>query len=215
MGYSILRIAAWLTGLFSFTIVIARFIPYDEGQIHAFISAPENCGGECLFGIRPGTTTLGETLDFLYAHPWVESVQLTAPGNGYGQIRWEWNGKQPTAIDGNRAGRITFYWDREEQNAPEMNDTLIQTIAIHTRLRMFSLQQWFGKPSTGTASIRLDGSLGYSAAYQVQGRTIVLTTILPCPISLMNFWNAQTQISMSIGRGTSTFVPPVEMVKLC
>ncbi len=215
MRLLLLRFAAGLTGLFSFVLVIMRLIPFDDGQVRAFMAASENCRGECLFGIHPGTTTLGESLDFLYVHPWVESVQLTAPGNGYGQIRWAWSGQQPAVLDGDRPGRITFYWDREEPNAPDMNDVLIQTVAIYTRLRMFSLQQWLGNPNTGTASIRLDGSLGYSAAYQVQGRTVVLTTILSCPIELMNFWNAPTQVSMSIGRGTTTYTPPVEMVKLC
>jgi hypothetical protein len=77
------------------------------------------------------------------------------------------------------------------------------------------LQDRLGLPDSGAALIRLDGSLGYAAAYAVQGSTISLSTSMPCPVNLMSYWNTATKITMSIGQGTSEYVPPTAMVKIC
>ncbi len=215
MVHLFLRLASLLIVLLSFTLVVVRVIPYDDNQLHAFLTLAENCDGQCLMNIHPGTTTLSEAMEQLQSNTWVEKTDLSASGAGYGQIRWQWSGQQPALIDASHPGRVTFYWDEEEQNGPTLDDTLIQTISIYTFIRMYSLQEWFGKPDSGTATIRPDGGLGYSAAYHAGGSTIVLSAVMPCPTNLMSYWNAWTRLSINVGRGTSTYVLPVEMVKLC
>lgn len=216
MTYLYFRVASLLNVALSIMITFMLMLKFDDNRVADFLTAPEICDGFCLLGIRPGTTTLGEALSYLETHAWVESVELSAPGTGYGQIRWLWSGQQPDLIDDTNLGRITFYWVEDELNAPAFSDVKIQTIAIYTDLRMALLQNRYGPPDSGLATIRLDGnSIGYSAAYHVRGSTISLSTILPCPVNLMSYWNAVTKITVSMGQGTSQYVPPVEMVKMC
>jgi hypothetical protein len=215
MVHLFLRIVFPLVILLSLAVAFILAAPYDDSELRAFMTTSENCGGECLLGIRPGRTTVGEAMRQLRVHIWVEDAELSASGGGYGQILWLWSGLQPAVIDDSHPGRITFYWDAGEANAPELNDTRIQTISIYTEIRMFSLQDWLGTPDSGSANIRPDGGLGYSAAYPVRGGTVSLSTTMPCPTSLMTYWDAWTRLSLSIGRGSSSYVSPLEMVNLC
>jgi hypothetical protein len=184
-------------------------------MLHGFIAAPDNCAGSCLLGIYPGITTVDEALDRLRTQAWVKTVELQAPGGGYGQIRWSWSDQLPDVIDDSYPGRATFYWDAEDDHGPTLDNSLIETISIYTEIRMFSLQDWYGVPETGTANVRPDGDVGYSAAYRRQGGTISLSTVMPCPVNWMSYWNARTKLTISIGRGSSDYVPSFEMVKIC
>lgn len=215
MIYPVVRTVFLLNILVSLAIIIVLVVPYTDSQLRAFVTDPQNCAGECLLGIRPGTTTVSEAVEYLQTNAWVESAQLSAPGTGYGQIRWLWSGQQPTLIDESYPGRITFYWDEEEINAPPLEEARVETISIATRIRMFTLQEWYGAPDSGIAGIRPDGWLGYSAAYHKRGTTVSMSSTIPCPVNLMSYWGVWAKLSISIGQGTSTYVPPTEMVKIC
>jgi len=210
-----LRIAVVLAVLLSLTVAVILAAPHDDSPLRAFLTSGDNCEGQCLLGIRPRTATVSTAMEQLQAHAWVESAQLSATGRGFGQIRWQWSGQQPAFIDERHPGRITFYWDDEEPNALELDDVRIETISIHTRIPMFYLQNWYGSPDTGTAGIRPDGSLGYSAAYHRSGVTFMLSTQMSCPVTLLSYWNSWTRMSVSIGQGTSEYVAPLDMVHIC
>lgn len=212
---AVLRMTFGLMILFGLAVAAVCAVPYDESQLQAFMTSPDNCTGPCLLGIRPGKMTVKAALKILEAHPWVQSTQLSAPGNGYGQIRWQWSGAQPKLIDDTYPGRITFYWDEAESGGHSLRDSKIETIAVQTNIRMYSLQAWYGRPNTGTAGFRFDKTMGYSAGYHFLGTTIILSSTMLCPVSLLTYWNARTVITVSIGWGTSTFVPPTDMVKMC
>lgn len=211
----LLKLACVLATLLVLAIITIHTLPYEDTQLITFISAAENCGGSCLLGIRAGKTTVSQAMAHLYESAWVNEVNLSAGGTGYGQIRWSWSGAQPAIIDTVHDGRLTFYWDREENIEREVGDSRVETISIYTSLRLDSLRTWFGQPDSGTASFRLDADLGYSAAYHDAGTTLSFSTILPCPINWMSYWNAHTKITMSMGSGTSQYVTPTEIVKIC
>jgi hypothetical protein len=210
-----LRTSFYLTVPLVLVVAVVMLIPYDDSRPISFIAAAENCTGTCILGINPGTTRVGEALEHLQSHAWVADVELHAPGTGYGQISWLWSGQQPELIDDSHPGRMTFYWDENEINSPDLHGSLVETISIYTRIRMAHLQSWFGTPDSGTASVRPDGQLGYSAAYHRPGSTTSLSTFMPCPVNLMSYWNAHTRIAISIGHGTSDYVSPPDMVRIC
>jgi hypothetical protein len=215
MIHALIKLASLLSGLLTMFMVVVITLPDHESQLQDFMTLPENCTGPCLLGIRPGRMTVHETMRILEAHPWVEGVRLSASGSGYGQIRWGWSGQKPDVIDESYAGRITFYWDIDDPNPPSLDNTVIQTISIQTYLRMYSLQNWYGMPNSGTTNLRADMKLGYSAGYHNPGTTISLSSMMPCPVSLLSYWNARTLITVSIGWGTSTYTPPFDMVRMC
>lgn len=179
------------------------------------MTAPLNCEGVCLLGIRPGQSTVLETMLHLRNHQWVSDVSQNAPGNGFAQINWGWSGKQPEAIDESRRGRITFYWNDEDASGLSLNDMIIETVTIYTRVRMYTFQQWFGETTIGNVNNRLDGTLGYIVYYDARGGIISLTTELICPVSIISYWNATTRLTVSIGNSGDAYIRPSEMIRLC
>lgn len=207
------KLSCFLVLLMSLGIIFMRLIPSDTSQALKLLSAPENCLDLCFMGIYPGISTVGEAMLQLQDHAWVGNSELSAPGYGYAQIEWTWSNQHPDLIDDSYKGRMTFYYD--DKNAPALADSLIQTITIYTKIRMFDLQDWYGSPNFGMASVQSDNNLIYSAAYNVNNGMIGVSTLMPCPVNLMSYWNAPARIVFSIGHGSSDFILPPEMVKLC
>jgi hypothetical protein len=193
--------------------MVLLVLPHEDTQAQDFMSAVENCGGFCLLGIRPGKTRAGETIQHLETHPWVTDVQQNATGNGYSTISWQWNGRQPDVIDETKRGRATFYW--VDENVIPLNDSVIETVTVYTKIRHFSLHTWLGEADSGSATFRPDGKLGYSVFYDLQGGILNLNVEIACPFSLMSYWNTQTRITLSIGRATAGFVHPGQLTSIC
>ena len=187
--------------------------PYQDFQAQDFMNASENCGGSCLLGIQPGLTQVGDAMRRLQSNLWVSDVEQNAPGNGYAQINWGWSGQQPASIDNSRRGRITFFWD--DENVIPLDEALIETITIYTRMRHFSLQNVLGESDGSSAGFRPDGKLGYSVLYDVQGGMLNLYVELVCPFNPMTYWNTPTRISLSIGRSHTGYVPPAQLAGIC
>lgn len=202
-----------LLSLFSLMIVFVIVFPYDSSQVEAFMSSSENCAGVCLLGIQPGISTLREARQELENNLWVTDIHEDAPGNGYAQMTWAWTGLQPAVIDASRVGRITFYWD-EEDNIP-LPDKIVETISIYTEMRIYSVNKWLGETELGAANLRPDSKIGYSVIYDIEGGMLNLSAELPCPSSLMAYWNAKTRITISIGRQKSLFVSPLDLASIC
>ena len=205
--------ALLLIALLSLAIVFVQPGPIDDSRLQAFLTAPENCGGRCLLGIVPGKTSVPEALADLDNSPWVTSVQMNANGYGYGQIRWQWSDQHPAIVDVNYPGRLTFYWVQEEGHG--LDTIPVDTISVATSVRIFSMQSWYGHPDSGTANLRPDGDVNYSAAFHSPGNTLALSTVLRCPVSLGTFWDSMTKITISIGHGTTVYKPPVYTSSIC
>jgi len=187
--------------------------PYKDTQAQDFMSAEENCGGLCLLGIQPGKTRVGETMKQLQTHAWVRDLRQDASGNGYSTISWEWSGNQPAVIDPTRQGRITFYW--VDEDIIRLEESVIETITIYTRIPHYSLQEWLGETEGGAATSRPDGKLGYSVLYDIEGGILNLYAEMRCPFSLIDYWNTKTRITLSIGRSNSEFVQLTELSHSC
>lgn len=215
MIYRYLRVAAFLTAILSVAVAAALLVQFDDSRLASFMADPENCAGTCLLGIHTGTTTVGEAIAHLRSHVWVVDVELYAPGTGYGHVDWQWNGEQPDLIDHRYPGRLTFYWDVDDLNRPGLLDTPVQTISIYTKVRMFDFLRWFGAPDSGAARFEADGRLEYAAAYLLRDGTVSLSTVMACPVNLATYWNARTHLMLSIDRGTSPYIPMLQMVSMC
>lgn len=210
-----LRLALWLNIAAFIMIILILLIPWRNDDLEQFVLDMQDCEAACLLDIRPNETSIGSAIAILSTHPWVEEVSLRAPGTGYGEIRWLWSGRQSAWIDTNHRGRITFYWDNEEPNAPELDDAKVETVSVYTHLHVYDLQNWYGMPDSGVTSLRGDQTVNYAVAYHDQGMAILLSTVIRCPASALNLWNAKTRIGLSIGFGTSDYVPYFALKDVC
>lgn len=216
MIYLLLRPALALTVLLLLSVVLMRAQPVTDETVRQFLTPEADCAALCLLGLRPGSTTVGQAMALLRSHAWVSSALMNASGRGYADIEWQWSGQQPELIDASRPGRITFYWDRDEDDGRRsLLDMPIETVSIHTRIRIYEAEAWLGRADTGTAAYRPDEDLGYSAAYNNSYGMIDLSTVMPCPANLLTYWNARTRITLSSWRGLSSYVPPTAAVKMC
>lgn len=200
-----------------FMIIIFSIIamPYNDSSIQQFMTSTENCGGACLLGIQPGATTVGEAMQHLSNHTWISDLRLNAPGNGFAQITWEWSGQQPNVIDDSKRGRITFYWI-EEDTRIELNSSILETVTVYTRIRIYSLYTFLGETQMGTALIRPDGQLGYSVIYDMpRGNILILSSEMSCPVNMQTYWHARTRLLLSVGYGSHEFVSVADVVNLC
>lgn len=186
-----------------------------ESTIIKFTQSQDNCTELCLMGIYPGITTIGEVMPILREHTWVIDPVVFAPGTGYGQITWTWSGYQPAFIDPRVEGRITFFWENRDPNAPQLTDVVVQTVSIQSTIRMFHLQRWYGIPQSGTGTRQTDNTLFYSIRYHQQEGSIIVSSIIPCPANLTSYWNAFGRVSVSIERSTNNYVLPIDMVNMC
>lgn len=204
-----------LTCLFMILLVGAGAIAPIDNQLDSFMIAMENCGGVCLFSIQPGKTTVGETMTHLRDHVWVGDVTQNAPDNGYAQVTWEWSGQQPNSIDDNRQGRITFYWDDNDEFSPTLVNSIVETVSVYTHVRMYSFQEWLGETENGNVNNRADGTLGYTVTYDVPDGMISVVADMRCPVSIESYWDARARMTISVGRSDSSYVNLSEMVQMC
>lgn len=210
-----LHVTFWVNAVLLSTISVLLLVRWHNPNLERFLADTQRCAATCLLDIRPLETKVGEAMTILDAHPWVQEVKLSAPGTGYGQIRWLWSGQQPEWIENSHQGRITFYWNATEQNAPNLYDSKVETISVYTQLRLFDLQSWYGQPDSGIASLRPDQTVGYSVAYQHPGGAISLSAVIACPASPHDFWNAPARIGLSTLHDTGKYIPFLDLRRLC
>ncbi len=208
--------AVLLTALLTAPVLLVRALPVTDTIVQGFFIPAEDCEALCLLGLRPGLTTVGEALNSLRAHQWVASAELNATGRGYGDIKWQWSGQQPAFINPDVPGRVTFYWDQDEEvNRRRLVDMPIEMVSVHTTLRIHDVQGFFGAPTTGAAVYNLESDLTYSAAYFNAYGMVDVSTVVECPANLLSFWHAPAKITLSKWRGGGDYVPPAQAMRLC
>lgn len=209
------KITAALTVLFLVPMFAIRAQPAGHDDLAVLLAPPDGCEIPCFLGIRPGKSTVSEALAVLRNHEWISQPRMSAPGNGFSVISWQWSGLQPALINDDYPGRLTFYWDEEDPSTLSPEEARVETISLHTWVRMYKAQAWYGEPDSGTANYYPEEDIRYTAAYHQPTGMVQLATVMNCPVNWLTYWDSHTRIQFSIGHGISTFVPPETMVNFC
>jgi hypothetical protein len=218
------KLALMLVAGLTLSVLVAPAQTEGTEDVAAFFTVPDDCHAPCFIGLRPGVTTVGAAEAGLRAHAWVEDVSVKAfgdhegPAHGYGEIRWQWSGQQSPLIDASHPGRASFRWDRDIQaSGQSMQDVLVETVVVHTRIRLYSAQTWLGTPDSGRVSERLDQQLKYVSNYHFAGPPAMLrlSGLFNCPTSLMTYWHTRAEMEMSIWHSTGDPLGPLELVQAC
>ncbi|MBZ0303948.1 MAG: hypothetical protein K8J31_29690 [Anaerolineae bacterium] len=207
-------IALWLRGVFlgvaiSLALVSGVYLrpavePNLEGYLRLF-STSDTCPRTCLLGIQPDATTLNQAVALLQAHPWVQSVQ-TSSGTTFERsvtLTWEWSGAQPEIIAADQPGVLFARW------YPGINDYIVSSLSIETRLRFEDLRRALELNRAGSAAyLDYADEVRFSIGYPIAGLHADLSTRLACPVRLMHYWQAQARISTG-GQIVSSMAEPV------
>jgi hypothetical protein len=179
-----------LTLLFAAVIGVIQARPYQNDSLDALLAPPAGCPAPCWQGIRPGVTRVGEAIDLLEAHPWIDHIIITesfgATGSGF--VGWAWSGKQPAPIDGRFRGAM---W---------VNDDVVQSVRIPTTISFGALWLRFNRPPKGSFRLALDAQamdhvILHFAAYP--DYKFVAWNEVICPLSLHDFWSATMSIQFT------------------
>lgn len=181
----LLKSALTLLVLFAVLAGFIRAQPYKDGELNAFLFEGD-CALPCFMGIRPGVTTTQEAVRLLEQHPWVEKVtqHIWFGGPATSLYSWSWNGQQPALINASAPGVFST------------QGNIIDVLQVPTAISLGEF--WLlSRPQQGMIATE-PGELSYTAIY-LDG-ALEVQTVLFCPLRLTTFWQATTQLQMSIYR---------------
>lgn len=160
----LLRPLFLLTLLAALPIVVIRARPYDDSDLRALLTPPENCPAPCFMGIRPGVTAVEEAIAILEAHEWVAAIdpnytrlmQLAAayePPALKTLLSWEWSANKPDWINGDRSSGLIVI------------NRKIEGVMIQTDFPLGEILVTEGKPDAGDLLWSKNNLFRYSFAY--------------------------------------------------
>jgi hypothetical protein len=183
------KIAAILTLFFTVCIGLIRALPYDNSELHAFLTPPDGCPMPCFISIRPGVTPLDEAVRILDEHEWVTNVTLAynESTGAVSDIHWKWDGRQPDAIA--QEARI------------DIKDGIVYWISIPTTLSLGDTWAIWGVPDeyvTTPIGGAFDAPPGlvYVDIYKDEGFWVTRGITIHCPY-LPAMWHSQVSILFS------------------
>jgi hypothetical protein len=196
-------------------VLLLRVLPYDTTSLeiaHAFIAAHDDCAAPCLLGITPTITTLemawqrlGDDLD---------DAQIVDAMSGSYLIEFTWSGEQSALIDGHIPGALYV----QRNNAGEQ----IHTFSVQTTIRFDDLRTVLESESTNAGGFlwvdtRHHPALVYYSLTYVDESDVRTTIILQlsCPVSWMDYWNAQARITRSLDTSSDEHIPPNALIRAC
>ena len=141
---SLFRLALLLTTVFLPPVALIRAQPYDNSELRAFLTPPDDCPTPCFMGIRPGVTTADQAIAIMEHHEWVAGVRRNERG-GFSLV-WDWNGKQPAWIKTPSEGHVRLMPGRDT----------VESIAIDSNIRIGDLYLLLGLPDKVSIQ-RLEG----------------------------------------------------------
>jgi hypothetical protein len=84
------KLALIVALIFAAFIAAIRAQPYDDSELRAFLT-PEGCPAPCFMGIRPGVTTMEESLVILEGHEWVGDITPNYDDEkNLRKLGWKW-----------------------------------------------------------------------------------------------------------------------------
>lgn len=160
MTRALLRLSlGWLVVLTMISVLI-QTRPYDNPLLSELLTPPD-CLAPCFMGIRPGVTTLDETMLILTGHSWVKQVEnMVITGfpvdAAAGWLLWEWSGEQPAWIDSRQRGEV------------QITQSRVKVIRVGTTMQLGDVKLMLGVPDRELMMLTINqrhNVLIYQAAY--------------------------------------------------
>ena len=156
--------------LLTVVLMLISAQPYDNHELRRVL-LPDDCSMPCFIGIRPGVTTVEDTVKLLAASKWVGEIDNDIIDNQQGFIRWDWSDQKPSWISGNTKGKI---WVTAQR---------VKTITIYSDFRLGETTLVLGFPEGELVDPTQDRggqSSLYTAFYNQKG--LLLRIWQPCKV---------------------------------
>jgi hypothetical protein len=178
-----LRLILFPFALLTAALLVIHAQPYDDHGLRQLL-LPDGCPAPCFMGIRPGVSTMDETVKILEASKWLKTDTDLLKANGYGfPLILRWNGNQPALLKADEGLAITF-----QPQSPRK----VASISFNLRsdIPLGDLYLILGKASlySQTAHLSLDVGNVLIVSHQFEPNLINVLTITSCPISFSQYW---------------------------
>jgi hypothetical protein len=193
MTYPLLIFASLLTPLFVLCIGLIRAQPHNDGELHAFLTPPDDCPMPCFMGIRPGVTTYEEAVAILEAHEWIRAVDHSRPTS----FIITWNDTQPPWLPRSLELRLV------------VADNILQRVFAPTKLRLGDIWLALGPPERLFRLESLDNLGSFNAIYPF-GK-IAFTIAGSC--SMRSVWEARIFLDFDVEQNPGTGLQGSDMLR--
>lgn len=177
----LLKIALLLTLFFAACIGLIRAQPYDDRELHEFLTPPDGCPAPCWQGIHPGETRLNTAAAIIEAMPGVHPIERSQRFAGH-------HSAMPISVS-----LMTH------PGAPAANP-VVEMVRLRLPGTSYGeLQLALGQPDRIMAyAVPEHGYAPFVAAYSRYG-LYVLVDMPACNINQSNLWNTSRYVEIMIG----------------
>lgn len=181
------RLAVIPIALFTLVMIAIHAQLYDDHELRELL-LPEGCPAPCFMGIRPGVTTMDETMKLLRSSKWVEMGHWEPTiDKETSEVRLGFNGSQPKVIDDSLPLILIF-----QNTAPQKINRVL--FNFQDSVRLGDIYLVLGKPTRFNRNSFLTPAMGYGQYYLevshiYDAKMIAFATSMSCPISLNQLLN--------------------------
>jgi hypothetical protein len=128
------KLAFMLSCAFGVVVLLIRAQPYNDLELHNFLTPPEGCEAPCFLGIRPGISSFDEAVEILRVSPLVVALSdIHEYPNHQQSISWTWNDTQA-------------YLSHSQPNQIFSTRGNVGTMVIYTHIPLIQIWWIFGQP---------------------------------------------------------------------
>lgn len=191
-----LKFALPLVSLFLAVIVFMRVQPVDLSDLRGLL-VPPDCPAPCFMGIRPGVTTMDESLALLQGNGWVGQIKQSELVPGEPIIEWCWNEAHPVVF-ATAEGCLKRIFPSDW---PKLRGVGGVVSSIEVPLNVHLSDAWLAmgkdKPTNNFIEFLPNSRMMYQVHYARQ--QFFFTSESSCPISFMQLLAAPVAIVYAAG----------------
>lgn len=174
--------------LFTILVGVIRTRPYNDNDLRAFLTPPNDCPMPCWQGIRPNVTPIENAVSILESHPWIDKIEPPVlPYNK--RTYWTWSQARPAFINDLSRGH----------GLPGWGDTSWSSIEIPTNIPLGDFVLSLGKPDSLTVLAITSNLIGIGHSTKVGTFMVVaiyndmglmIYNFTDCPARMDDLWNS-------------------------
>jgi hypothetical protein len=182
-----LKIGLALCGAFMAVMLVIQAQPYEDEAMRRLI-LPEDCAAPCFT----------EMVHLLQNSGWVNpgDIDLNSRFNVI-RLEWQWNGQQPALLRGSAQAVATILPGFNQEPTLGEPERVITGLSINTAIRYGDVRLMLGSGANKADYVVSNTYINprITAVYSKYG-LVVLSSLMPCPVSLTAFWNSRMMLQI-------------------
>jgi hypothetical protein len=167
---------------FTFVVILIHTQPYDDSQLRAFLTPPNNCPTPCFMGIQAGVTRVSAGESYLQASPQIQSIKAVS----FQLYEVQFNENAPT-----QAARVYF------AALPDVTIERVNLFDSGIPFNRFFLT--FGTPERLVVYDTLRHNVVSLVAFYPEYGLSIVTNFSLCTMQQSALWSDQRDVAIDVG----------------